>query len=254
MDTGCNIRTIVLCAGYGTRLGGLTHETPKPMLDIQNRPLLEYLLTHLARHGFREIAVNLHFMPEQIQNYFGDGERCGVQIVYSQEDELLGTAGGAKKMETFLGESDSFLVQYGDILTDQNLTAMLAFHRERGALATLLLHQRKRSNSIVSLDDSNRITGFLERPGEDAYKHIEWHWVNSAICLCDREVLSHVPVNQPCDFPRDVFSKLVDTGRLYGFPLTGYRCAIDSPERLEQARADVAAGRCQIDMPEQTQP
>lgn len=160
------MRAMVLSAGYGTRLGDLTQETPKPMLRLQERPMLEYIICNLARHGFNQIAINLHFMPDAIRDYFGDGSRLGVELVYSYEPELLGTAGGVKKMADFLGAEDVFMVHYGDILTDQDLTAMLRFHREHKTLATLLLHQRARSNSVVSLDQQGRIIGFLERPTE----------------------------------------------------------------------------------------
>lgn len=145
------MKAMVLCAGYGTRLGNLVTEIPKPMLPLGDRPILEYTLRHLARHGFHEVAVNLHFQSEVIRNYFGDGSRFHVRLVYSDEPELLGTAGGVKKMAAFLAGSDPFLVHYGDVVTDQDFTAMLHFHRENNALATLLVHQRENSNSIQCL-------------------------------------------------------------------------------------------------------
>ena len=237
---------MVLCAGYGTRLGGLTRETPKPMLLLQERPMLEYIICHLARHGFSRIAINLHFMPDAIQDYFGDGSRLGVELVYSYELELLGTAGGVKKMADFLSAGGAFMVHYGDVLADQDFTAMLHFHRERNALATLLLHQRARSNSVVTLDEEGHITGFLERPTEEARRGVESPWVNSGICICDPQFLDAIPADVACDLPRDIFPRLIDSGRLYGFPLSGYRCAVDSPGRLAEARAAIADGRCQI--------
>ncbi len=235
MDRG-PMRAMVLSAGYGTRLGDLTREMPKPMLPLEGRPILEWILAHLRAHGFGEIAINLHFRPELIREYFGDGRAFGVALTYSDEARLLGTAGGVKRMESFLRGSNPFLAQYGDIVTDQDFTAMLRFHREKDALATLLLHQRAKSNSVVTLDAANRIVSFLERPSEEARRGVTSHWVNSGICLCHPEMLDHIPPETPCDLPRDIFPKLVAGGRLFGFPLTGYRCAIDSPERLEEAR------------------
>src|ERR1700733_14542019 len=167
MDSNTAMRAMVLCAGYGTRLGDLTREIPKPMLPLGERPLLAYLLAHLRAHGFAEIAINLHFLPEAIRGYFGNGAKMNLALTYAQEDQLLGTAGGVKNMENFLRASDPFLVQYGDVVTDQDFTAMLRFHQERGALATLLLHQRAKSNSVVSLDAEGRIIGFLERPSAE---------------------------------------------------------------------------------------
>jgi len=242
------MRAMVLSAGYGTRLGDLTQETPKPMLRLQERPMLEYIICHLVRHGFNQIAINLHFMSDAIQDYFGDGSHFGVELVYSYESELLGTAGGVKKMADFLGAEGAFIVHYGDVLTDQDFTAMLHFHRKRNALATLLLHQRAHSNSVVRLDEEGRIIGFLERPTEEARRGVQSPWVNSGICICDPQLLDEIPPDVACDLPRDIFPKLIDSGRLYGFPLSGYRCAVDSPNRLAEARAAIADGRCRIQL------
>ncbi|HXR07994.1 MAG TPA: nucleotidyltransferase family protein [Candidatus Acidoferrum sp.] len=242
------MRAMVLCAGYGTRLGDLTREIPKPMLPLRGRPILEYILAHLRSHHFDQVAVNLHFLPQAIHSHFGGGASLKIELTYAHEDRLLGTAGGIKNMEPFLSRSDPFLVQYGDVVTDQDFTAMLRFHRERGALATLLLHQRARSNSLVSLDARGQITGFLERPGEEARRGLSTNWVNSGICLCRPEIFASIPAQTPCDLPRDIFPKLIPSGRLFGFPLSGYRCAIDSPARLAEAAAALAQGRCRISL------
>ncbi len=235
------MRAIVLSAGYGTRLGDLTLDTPKPMLLLEGRPLLEYIIHNLALHGFNQIAINIHFMPEVIQKYFGDGSRFGVELIYSHEKELLGTAGGVKKMANFLCQGEAFLIHYGDILTNQDLTAMLNFHRQKQALATLLLHKRAKSNSVVALDDEAHIIEFLERPDEKNMLRVNSPWVNSGITICSPRLLDFIPNNEVCDLPRDIYPKLISDGRLFGFPLSGYRCAIDSPERLAEARAAIAS-------------
>ena len=236
---------MVLCAGYGTRLGDLTREIPKPMLRLGRRPMLEYILCHLGRHGFNQIGLNLHFMPEAIRGYFGDGPRWGLQIEYSLEPQLLGTAGGTKKMESFLRQDDTrapFLVHYGDVVTNQDFSSMLRFHHEKEALATLLVHNRAKSNSVVSVAADGCIRRFLERPSETERSSLTSSWVFSGIAICQPELFDLVPANTPCDFPRDVFVPLAGDGRLFAFPLTGKRCAVDSPERLEEARRGVAAG------------
>jgi len=235
------MKAMVLCAGYGVRLGEHTRETPKPMLLLGDRPLLDYILRHLVKHGFDEIALNLHFLPEAIQGRFGDGRRCGCRLTYSCEAELLGTAGGVRKMAGFLAGGD-FLVHYGDVVTSQDLTAMLRFHRQRRALATLLVHERARSNSVVALDDEGRVSAFLERPTEDQRLAIQSSWVYSGVVLGTPELFDFVPPTTPSDLPRDVFPALAATGRLFGFPLTGYRCAVDSPQRLAEARRAAQRG------------
>jgi len=246
------VKAMVLAAGYGTRLGNLTRAMPKPLLPVGDRPLLEYIICHLARHGFDEIAVNLHFMPETVREFLGDGSRWNIDIEYSAEPELLGTAGGVKKMEHFFRDTDAFLIQYGDILTDQDLTALHQFHRDKQALITMLVHQRARSNSIVEMDDDHRILRFWERPDDRIRQTVKSPWVNSAVYVCDPAVLQVIHPTDPCDLPRDVFPQLIDSGRLFGFPLTGYRCAVDSPQRYAAAQAAVHNGQCDIDLPPKT--
>jgi mannose-1-phosphate guanylyltransferase len=243
------MKAMVLCAGFGTRLGSLTHTVPKPLLPVHEHPLIAYILSHLSRHGFNEIAINVHFQADRIRDYIGDGGRWGLRVVYSHESELLGTAGGVKKMAGFFQHEEMFLIHYGDILTDQDLARMVKFHRQHRALATLLLHQRARSNSMVSLDAEHRVVDFLERPAEEMRQGLTTPWVNSGVCLCQPDVLDAIPADTACDLPRDVFTKLVGSGRLFGYPLSGYRCAIDSPERLEEAHRALKEGRCHIQPP-----
>ena len=239
------MRALVLAAGYGTRLGDLTRDLPKPMLPLQGRPLLEYILHHLRRHGFNQVAINLHFHPEVIRDYFGDGSSMDMELSYSIERTLLGTAGALKQMEPFLAEEEIFLVQYGDVLTDQDLGLLVECQRTRQALAALIVHSRPESNSVVTFDQAGCIHQFLERPTAAERRGVASQWVNSGICVCAREILQHIPAGVPSDLPRDIFCKLVSTGRLYAVPLSGYRCAIDSAARFAEAESALADGRCQ---------
>lgn len=237
------MKAMILSAGLGTRLGDLTHDTPKGMLPIDGYPLLGWIVANLRRQGIHELVMNLHFFPESITDYFGDGSAFGVKIDYSPEAELQGTAGGLRDATRFFRGESEILVHYGDIVTDQDFQPMLEQHRRSKALVTLLLHERIKSNSIAALDNENRITGFLERPSEEERSKITSPWVNSGVCICSQEIFDHIPASGSVDFPRDVFIKLVASGRLFGFPLTGFRCAIDSPERLQITRAAVADGK-----------
>lgn len=240
------MKAMVLCAGLGTRLGGLTSHMPKPMLPLGGQPMLAFLLGHLRAQDIRHIAINLHFLPEAIRGHFDDGSRWGLKLTYSEETTLLGTAGGVKRMAPIFHGEREFLVQYGDVVTDQDFGAMVRFHRERRALATLLVHERPRSNSVIALDAQGRIEAFLERPSEAERARVLSTWVNSGVYVLDPAILDHVPAETTADWPRDIFTRLVEGGRLFGFPLSGYRCAVDSPERLDAARADTASGQCRI--------
>jgi NDP-sugar pyrophosphorylase family protein len=233
------MKAMILAAGMGTRLGALTQDRPKPLLDINGQPILAYILANLAAHGFGDVVINLHYHGEAIAAALGDGARYGTRITYLYEDHLLGTAGSVKHAETLLRGPDPFLVHYGDVLTNQDLGAMAAFHRNRSATLTLLLHQRARSNSIVCLDAEQRVERLMERPDEAARATVSSPWVNSGVYLMAPSVLDAIPPGLACDFPRDVFPAVIAAGRAFGFPLQGYRCAIDSAQRLDQARADM---------------
>ena len=240
------MKAIILCAGYGTRLGKLTREIPKPMLPIKGKPLLEYTVRYLAKQGINQLAINLHYMPEKIKTYFRNGEKFGVSITYFYEPKLLGTAGAVRNMAKWLEDAEDVAVLYGDLLIDQDLITMHNLHKEKSALATVLLHQRYGSNSLVKMDAKNRITDFIERPTEEQREKSPHPWVNSGVCIVKPRILNVIPSRTPSDLPKDVFVDVLDTESLYGFPLQGFRCAIDSLERLEQANKAVENGEYKI--------
>lgn len=205
------------------------------MLPIMGKPLLAYTLNYLRTYGFDQIAINLHYKAQQIVDYFGDGSAFKIGIEYFYEESLLGTAGTVKNLGRFFAGSDDFLVIYGDLLIDQDLTALLSVHRQKRAYATLLLHERRNSNSLVHMDSESRITGFVERPTDEERQNAPYAWVNSGVQVLSSEVIAHIPDKQPADLPKDVYVRLVERQHIYGVPLSGYRCAIDSPERYAEA-------------------
>jgi NDP-sugar pyrophosphorylase family protein len=241
------MKAMLLCAGYGTRLGDLTRECPKPLLPLGKAPMLGYLLGHLRSQGITEVMVNLHFQADRMRTWLAGSASWGMQVSTVEEPSLLGTAGALRNVASFFAGEEGFLVQYGDILTDQDFGAMIRTHRERGALATLLVHPRARSNSVVQVDGDGWITGFLERPTDEARQGVVSPWVNSGVCVCSTELLDRIPEGRPSDLPRDVYVPMVGSGRLQAVPLGGYRCAVDSPERLAEARSAVAEGRCRVE-------
>ncbi len=236
------MKAMILCAGYGTRLGDLTKAIPKPMLPIAGKPLLEYIINNLRKYGFNKLVINLHYKPDMIKEYFKDGSNWNVEITYSYEEKILGTGGAIKNIESFFSQDDLFVVHYGDILTNQNYSEMIKYHKQKGAWATLLLHTRKGSNSVVTLDDHKRITLFCERPGKMVQSVNTGSWVNSGVYILKPQVFGYIPLGQVFDLPRDLFSQVFSAEKLYGYPLDGYRCAIDSPERYQMAQKDVLCG------------
>ena len=243
------MRALVLSAGYGTRLGELTRETPKPLLPIEGVPLLVRTLQHLAAQGFRDVAVNLHFRGDLVRAALGDGAAAGVRVTWSEEPTLLGTAGAVRALRGFFEADDdeSFLVLYGDLLLDVDFAPLIAQHRATRAAATLLLHQRAGSNSLVQMGDDRRITGFVERPTPEERARAPFPWVNSGAQVLHRTLLDRIPEGAVSDLPRDVYAPAVADGvALYGVPLQGYRCAIDSPARYAEAQAALREGRCRL--------
>lgn len=237
------MKALVLCAGLGTRLGPLTSETPKAMLPVGGEPLLAHTLRHLARHGVHDVTVNLHFKGESIRAFFGNGEFFGVCLRYLDEPSLLGTAGTVRSLAPDLDPKDELLVLYGDLLLDQDFGEMARVHRDRAADATLLLHQRAGSNSLVRMEEGGRISAFLERPTEEQRRASPHPWVNSGAAILAYRAREAIPEAAPADLPRDVYQPFVDRLRLFGVPLSGYRCAIDSPQRLAEADAAFREGR-----------
>ncbi|EKE02639.1 MAG: hypothetical protein ACD_20C00350G0017 [uncultured bacterium] len=235
-------QAMILCAGFGTRLNELTQNTPKAMLKIGDKPILEHTIIHLRKSGIKRIVINLHYLAEQITSYFEDGKRWDVEIIYSYEDAPLGTAGAVKNVQDILSESENFLVLYGDVVANQDYSEFINFHKSKqDAISSIILHERLKSNSIVEINDNNRIVKFIERPSETETRNKKQNWVNSSLYCFNREVLDIIPEGK-CDFPKDIFPKLIEMGVLYGFPLTGYRCAVDSPERYFMVRLDYDKG------------
>lgn len=235
-------RAMILCAGFGTRLNELTKDTPKCMLRIGEKPILEHTIVHLRGLGIDNIVINLHYLADQITSYLGSGQKLGVNITYSYEDEPLGTAGAVKKVQNILTKSENFLVLYGDIVTNQNYIDLLDFHNaQKNSIGTIILHERNKSNSIVEIDENCKIKKFLERPTEEELKNKRQNWVNSSLYCFNRKLFDYIP-NGKSDFPKDIFPNLIEKNALYGFPLNAYRCAIDSPERYFMVKLDYEKG------------
>jgi NDP-sugar pyrophosphorylase family protein len=237
------MRSLVLCAGLGTRLGSLTSDLPKPLLDLGGASIVTTILANLARQDIREVAVNLHFQPQAVVSTLGDGEQLGIRITYSREPRLLGSLGAVKQLEAFLSEEGPYLLHYGDVVTDQHFAELISTHARRDALVTIAVHERTGSNSVAVLESDGRVTRFAERPEADDPVRERSSWAFSGIAVIDPAALQDVP-GGPSDLPSDLFPRLVAQQRLYAVPMTGYRCAIDSVERLEEARAAIREGRC----------
>ncbi len=240
---------MILAAGEGTRLRPLTLGTPKPLLPIGGAPLIEHTLNWLKGHGITEVAINLYHLGEQIKAYLGDGARLGIKIIYSEEETLLGTSGGVKKVEEFF--DGPFVVFYGDNLTTFDLSEMIELHREKKANISIALFEPSDPSQygIVKMDEAGRINGFVEKPQSPIHGLKPPLLANAGVYVMEKEVLNYVPETGFSDFGYDIFPKLIDTGvPLYGYPLKPNDYFIDTGtiEKYDQANEDAKAGKVKI--------
>jgi len=220
----------------------MTLSQPKPLLPVVNQPIMEHVLRLLKRHGFAETVVTVQFLASLVRNYFGDGEEFGMSLQYATEEMPLGTAGSVKNAEDALRD-EPFLVISGDALTDFDLSAMVRFHRENGALVTVGLTRvpNPLEFGIVIVDDDGRIQRFLEKP---TWGQVFSDTVNTGIYVMEPEVLAEVPAGELVDWSGDVFPRLLKQGApLFGWIADGYWEDVGTHESYLKAQVDVLSGR-----------
>jgi mannose-1-phosphate guanylyltransferase/phosphomannomutase len=217
------------------------------MVPIVGKPCMEHIVELLARHGFDEVIVTLAFLPQAIRSYFGDGSSLGIPIEYSVEETPLGTAGSVRLAADKLDET--FLVISGDALCDIDLSALLAFHREKGSAATIGLKsvENPLEFGIVVTDDDGRIERFLEKP---SWGQVFSDTINTGIYVLEPEVLRHVPTDRPYDFSKELFPLLLEMGRpMYGYVCDGYWQDIGNLDQYRQANFDALDGKVELEIP-----
>jgi mannose-1-phosphate guanylyltransferase len=225
------MKAMILAAGKGTRVRPITHTIPKPMIPILQKPVMEFLLELLRQHGFDQIMVNVSHLAHEIENYFRDGQKFGVQIAYSFEGrivdgelvgEALGSAGGMRRIQDFSPFFDgTFVVLCGDALIDLDLTAAVKWHREKGSIATVIMKSVPReevsSYGVVVTDEDGRIKAFQEKPSVEEALSTS---INTGIYIFEPEVLDYIPSGEEFDIGSQLFPKLVEMGApFYGITM-----------------------------------
>lgn len=241
------MKAMILAAGVGSRLDPLTRHIPKPMVPIVNRPVMEHIVELLSRHGIKEIMVNLHYLADQIENYFKDGKKWGVKINYSREDRLWGDAGSVKRCEEFF--DDTFVVIGGDDLADIDISRIARIHKEKKALATIALSlvDDPSEYGIALLNERGRITRFLEKPrGEVIFSNT----ANTGVYILEPQVLELVPRGVAYGFGNNVFPMLLEQRtRFYGYLTSSYWRDVGNLKQYQQTHFDVLDGRVSIKIP-----
>jgi NDP-sugar pyrophosphorylase family protein len=237
------MKAILLAGGKGTRLRPLTIHTPKPIVPIFDRPFLHYqldLLKHVAE--IDEVILSLNYQPRRIEEIFGDGSESGIAIKYVVEPAPLGTAGAVR----YAGDSlrESVVVFNGDVLTEVDLAAVIALHRERKAKATIVLTpvENPSAYGLVETDARGNIQRFLEKPKPD---EITCNTINAGIYVLEPDTFDRIPKDTPWSIERSFFPSLIERGETFvAYIYNGYWIDIGTPEKYMQVHRDIMDGKC----------
>jgi mannose-1-phosphate guanylyltransferase len=235
------MRAVVLVGGFGTRLRPLTLTTPKQMLPVAGRPMIEDVLEHLSGHGVDEVVLSLGYKPDAFLAAYPDATCAGVRLVYAVEPEPLDTAGAIAFAARHAGIAERFVVVNGDVLTDLDLTALVAFHDRTGAEGTIALTKVDDPSQfgVVPTDADGRVLAFVEKPPRD---QAPTDLINAGFYVLEPSFLARVPAGRKVNIERETFPAMVAEGTLFARSDPAYWLDVGTPERLLQASLDVLAG------------
>lgn len=234
---------MILCAGLGTRLRPLTDATPKPMLPLLGKPMLEWNIEQFKKHGVNELFINLHHLPEVIKNHFGDGSRWGVKIHYNFEPEIMGTAGGLKGFSAQGGSSsggkkilgDVFYLIYGDMLSLVDYSKMAENFWTK--LNPIGMQRTKRADDyadadVAELDENLKFIKIHPKPHTEKYENA--HRMRGVFIL-KKEILSYIPEKQPYELGKQLLPSVIAAGKnFYGYECGEYSKGVDTLEKYKE--------------------
>jgi len=232
------MRAVILAGGKGTRLAPYTTVLPKPLMPIGEMPILEIVIRQLERHGFNDLTLAVGYLAELLMAYCGDGSKFNVKLGYSREEQPLGTAGPIALVPDL---NDTFLVMNGDLLTTIDYSAMLKYHRERGALATIACYQRdvKIDLGVIEIGADNWVENYIEKP--------TYHYaVSMGIYIFEPEVLKYITPNQRLDLPDLVINLMKEGQRVNVFNFDGYWLDIGRHDDYEKAIEEFSTHRSEF--------
>ena len=235
------MRGMILAGGLSTRLYPLTLKLPKPLVPVLDRPVVAHVLDYLRRFGVDDIAINIHYFSEAVRQFVGDGSAWNASVTYLHETELMGSAGAVKQLAARF--TDTFAVIGCDDVTTLDLAAAIAFHRERRAMATIVLARAEDVSQygVVVTDEDGRIRSFQEKPapGTELSK-----LVNTGVYIFEPGVLEHIPANTFYDFGKQVFPHLLRSQeRFFGMVQDAYWCDVGTPSEYRRVHRDALEGR-----------
>ncbi len=236
------MRAVVLVGGEGTRLRPLTLTAPKQMLPVVEQPMIERVLGHLADHGIDEAVLSLGYRPDAFINAYPSGSIDGVRVSYAVEPTPLDTAGAIRFAAHHAGIDDTFVVVNGDVLTDSDISELIAFHRQRGAEATISLTPVDDPSSfgVVVTDDQGRVEAFIEKPPRD---EVPTNLINAGTYVMEPSVLARIPSGRRVSVERETFPALVEAGSLFALGSEAYWLDTGTPDAYLRAHRDLLVGR-----------
>jgi mannose-1-phosphate guanylyltransferase len=235
------MRAVVLVGGFGTRLRPLTSSIPKPMLPVGHLPIIERLVANLGRGGVTEVTLALGFKPEPFVQAFPDGTCAGVALRYAVEPEPLDTAGAIRFAAEAAGIDDTFVVANGDVLTDVDVAALVAFHRAHAAEATIHLTPVPDPSAfgVVALDADGKVERFIEKPAPGT---APTNLINAGTYVLEPSVIGRIAAGQKVSIERVTFPAIVADGGLYALATDDYWLDAGRPELYLQANLDIVDG------------
>jgi len=236
------MKVVILAGGKGTRMGDITTNMPKPMVLLNNKPILEHQIELIKRYGLFEIIILIGYKGDVIKKYFGDGGSWGVKISYFSDPKPLGTAGSLKEIEDIL--SMPFLLLYGDTILDINLIELISFHEKKRGVATLVVHpnDHPHDSDLLDIDVNKKITKFHSKPHRKELYHR--NLVNAALYVLSPQIFKYITKNKYLDFGKDVFPYiLIKNKSIYGYNTTEYIKDIGTTDRLKEVEKDYITGK-----------
>ena len=235
------MRAVVLVGGFGTRLRPLTHHRPKQMLPIVNRPMIEHVVGHLADYGVDDVVLSLGYRPDAFSAAYPDGRCAGATLHYAIEPEPLDTAGAIRFAALDAGIDERFVVLNGDVLTDLDIGAFLAFHESRGAEATIALHRVDDPSryGVVPTDGEGRVTQFVEKPPRG---EAPTDLINAGTYVFEPAVVDRIPAGRRVSVERETFPALVADRSLFALDDGCYWIDTGTPCEYVQAQIDLVDG------------
>jgi mannose-1-phosphate guanylyltransferase len=236
------VRAVVLVGGFGTRLRPLTLTKPKQMLPVVHRPMIDWVVGHLAPFGIDEAILSLGYKPDAFIEAFPDSTCAGVRLRYAVEPEPLDTAGAVGFAARDAGIDETFLVVNGDVFTDLDVSSLVDFHRARGAEGTLHLTPVDDPSmfGVVPTDDDGRVIAFIEKPSRD---EAPTNLVNGGTYVLEPSVLDRIASDRRVSIEREVFPAMASEARLYAMSTNDYWLDTGTPQQYLQANIDLLSGR-----------